>query len=142
MKIGYAKFVVICDIDEPENWVPWLSVRQDGVYIKPPSSEGYFTSNERATQTEHPTENLLEPVLAFPCSESDFLKFLIEQEMDDDDIKQNLKDLKKMTFKADDGLDGGRMVAWRRAMINQWPDIKAFYKSEFTTRQVIEYLKK
>lgn len=94
MKISFAEFREICEVDDPENWVPWLSVCPDGVYIKMSFiKSGHFTRSECLVLTEHPTKNLLEPVLAFPCSEADFLKFLIEQEMDDDDIKQNLNDL-------------------------------------------------
>ena len=98
MKICSAEFVKICEVWEHENWVPWLSVRPDGVYIKIPSPDAFYTPEEYYSQTKHPTSNLFEPVLAFPCSEADFLKFLIEQEIDDDDIKQNLKDLKIVLF--------------------------------------------
>ena len=66
--IGYSEFVKICGIFEPDKWSDWLSVKFDGVYIKPPASDIYLTPEERSILTEHPTYDLTKPALSFPCS--------------------------------------------------------------------------
>jgi hypothetical protein len=66
--IGYSEFVKICGIFEPDTWSDWLSVKYDGVYIKPPASDIYLTPEERSILTEHPTYDLTKPALSFPCS--------------------------------------------------------------------------
>jgi hypothetical protein len=66
--IGYSEFVKICRIFEPDTWSDWLSVKYDGVYIKPPASDIYLTPEERSILTEHPTYDLTKPALSFPCS--------------------------------------------------------------------------
>lgn len=74
VKLGYSDFVRLCRVDDPEAWAAWLSVRADGVYVKVP--EGGLTANERAALSEHPTGNLLDPALRFPCGLEQLQEFL------------------------------------------------------------------
>lgn len=66
--IGYSEFVLLCNVCDPEDWSGWLSVRPDGVYIKPLPVGFDATPLERSTWTEHPLYDLTKPVLAFPCN--------------------------------------------------------------------------
>ena len=65
MKIGYSAFVKLCRVDDPEEWDPGLSIRSDGVYVKAPPVG--LTPNEMAILSKHPTGNLNDPALRFPC---------------------------------------------------------------------------
>jgi len=66
--IGYSEFVRLCNVDDPEEWCGWLSLRLDGLYVKPLSPGLILTPLERSVLTEHPLHDLTKPVLAFPCS--------------------------------------------------------------------------
>lgn len=79
MKIGYSDFVKLCRVDDPETWVGWLSLRGDGVYVKVPPGDQRITREERAVLTEHPTGNLTEPALRFPCTLDELHMFLEHQ---------------------------------------------------------------
>ena len=68
MKVGYGDFVKLCRVDDGEEWCGWLSVCKDGVYVKEPPPGQY---DERAILAEHPTGNLAEPVIRFPCALGD-----------------------------------------------------------------------
>lgn len=76
MKIGYSDFVLLCKVNDPDTWCGWLSVRADGVYVKVPDEALNLTAHERAVLTEHPTGNLSEPALRFPCSLKELRQFL------------------------------------------------------------------
>lgn len=67
-KIGYSEFVKLCNVWDPEGWSGWLSVRFDGVYVKPLPQGLDLTPAERSILTEHPLYDLTKPVLAFPCT--------------------------------------------------------------------------
>ena len=75
MNIGYSDYVLLHDINKPiEEWSEWLSVRGDGIYIKIPPDE--TTAQERAALTDgHPTGNLNEPALKFPCTLAECREF-------------------------------------------------------------------
>lgn len=66
--IGYSEFVRLCNVEDPEEWCGWLSLRLDGLYVKPLPSGLVLTPLERSILTEHPLHDLTKPVLAFPCS--------------------------------------------------------------------------
>jgi hypothetical protein len=70
VQVGYADFIKLCRIDDPENWKYCISVRQDGVYIVSPPDE--MPSGERAILCEHPDKDLSKPVITFPCSLDQF----------------------------------------------------------------------
>jgi hypothetical protein len=74
--IGYSDFVRLCRVDNPENWNPGVSIRSDGVYVVPLPSDANLTPEERSTLSWHPTGNLNEPALPFPCSLDDLRAFL------------------------------------------------------------------
>ncbi len=78
-KIGYSDFIRICQIERVDTWCDWLSLREDGVYIKKPDDDFVLTPDERAVLTEHPTGNLNEPALSFPCDVSTLMNFLEKQ---------------------------------------------------------------
>lgn len=79
--IGYSDFIRICQIDGClDTWCDWLSIRPDGVYIKVPSTEIWLMPEERAELTRyHPTGNLSEPALSFPCDFVSLILFLEQQ---------------------------------------------------------------
>lgn len=77
MEIGYSDFVKLCRVNDPEEWVGWLSIRADGAYVKTPPDG--LDHNERAALSAHPTGNLAEPALKFPCTLRQFQIFLDEQ---------------------------------------------------------------
>lgn len=66
IRVGYADFIRIFRIEDPTKWVPSLQVREDGVYVSEPDSL-LISSEERAVLTEHPTGDLTQPALQFPC---------------------------------------------------------------------------
>lgn len=74
MKIGYSDFVKLCRVDDPKTWIEWLSVEPDGVYVK--VFPDWLTPEERAVLSEHPTGNLKEPALKFPCTLKELETFL------------------------------------------------------------------
>ncbi|MCM8625502.1 hypothetical protein [Accumulibacter sp.] len=76
MNIGYADFRLLCGVDDAEEWVPWMSVRGDGVYVKVPPAG--LLASEAAALSAHPTGNLSEPALRFPCTLSELQVFLEE----------------------------------------------------------------
>ncbi|MDP2830380.1 MAG: hypothetical protein Q8O37_17475 [Sulfuricellaceae bacterium] len=77
MIIGYSDFVELCRVDDTENLASWLSVRGDGVYVKTPPNG--LNHQERAILSEHPTGNLDEPALRFPCNLPELQAFLEQQ---------------------------------------------------------------
>lgn len=77
MNIGYSDFAKLCRVEDPENWVDWLTVRKDGIYVKEPPSG--LTPDERAVLSQHSTGNLETPVLSFPCTLPEFQAFLEKQ---------------------------------------------------------------
>ncbi len=79
MKLGYSDFVLLCRVDNPADWVDWLELRQDGVYVKEPCSG--ITFAERAVLSRHPTGDLSKPVLEFPCLLTEFQRFLEDQDI-------------------------------------------------------------
>lgn len=77
MEIGYSDFAKLCRVDNPEEWAGWFSIRADGVYVKTPPDG--LDHNERAALSAHPTGNLAEPALKFPCTLRQLHTFLEEQ---------------------------------------------------------------
>lgn len=78
-KIGYSDFVQIFKIgsEELDNWNNF-ETRSNGVYVKIPESykDCFLTPGELAALTAHPTGNLSEPALAFPCSKKELIRFI------------------------------------------------------------------
>jgi hypothetical protein len=64
-------------VNDPETWCDWFVIRGDGVYVKEPPAG--LTAGERAILSEHPTGNLNEPALGFPCALADLQEFLEQQ---------------------------------------------------------------
>lgn len=74
MNVGYSDFMELCRVEDTEEWLAWLSVRGDGVYVKVPPNG--MPHKERAVLSEHPTGNLNEPALRFPCTLPQLQAFL------------------------------------------------------------------
>ena len=72
--LGFDDFVRLFDITNM-GFAPGLELRTNGVFVVPPPDDLYLTPEERATLTEHPTGNLLEPALPIPCRLADLEKF-------------------------------------------------------------------
>jgi hypothetical protein len=70
ISLGYADLIRLFNVDDPRDFALGLELRDNGVFVK--SREGLPAiargGEEEAVLTEHPTGNLSEPVLAFPCS--------------------------------------------------------------------------
>lgn len=66
ISIGYADFISLFQIKNPADWVSWLVVRKDGVYVRAQPDDASLEPAERAVLTEHPTGNLSVPILRFP----------------------------------------------------------------------------
>lgn len=74
--ISYADFVRIFDIED-ETEFPGFLVKPDGVWVDfPPSDADWLGSEERATLSEHPHEDLSTPALKFPCTTEELRGFL------------------------------------------------------------------
>lgn len=78
MNVNYSDFIALCRVEDPEAWAPWLAVRADGVYPNPLG--GDLTSAERAAIFEG-AENLVDPLLRFPCTLDDMQAFLEGQQV-------------------------------------------------------------
>lgn len=74
MEVKYGDFLELCGVENSETWAPWLVVGGDGVYVREPPND--LEPTERAALAEHPTGNLKEPALRFPCRLNDLKKFL------------------------------------------------------------------
>jgi hypothetical protein len=74
LNVGYADFIRLCHITTQKQWGKdyGLAIRCDGIYVRrpPPAFPG-----EQAILSQHPTGNLKDPVLVFPCLWSDFFAF-------------------------------------------------------------------
>lgn len=67
LELGYADFIALCNVEDPKQWDSRFEVKNDGVYLAELSVS--LTKAERASLTEgHPTGNLNEPMLRFPCT--------------------------------------------------------------------------
>ncbi|WP_374401231.1 hypothetical protein [Niveibacterium sp.] len=79
LKIGYADFRALTDLTPRELKEEWLELRADGVYkmVEPQDSE--LTGAEAAGLTSHPTGNLLEPALQFPCTLKELKRFIADE---------------------------------------------------------------
>ena len=78
MNVGYADFVLLCQVNDPDTWDDALSVREDGVYVKPLTDDCAISPEERAVLAQHPSGNLNDPALRFPCTLDDLQRFLDE----------------------------------------------------------------
>lgn len=76
LKVGYSDFTKLCRVSDPEEWGLGLSIREDGVYLKAPPAG--LELAEREALSTHPTGNLKDPVLHFPCT-VDQLQFFLEE---------------------------------------------------------------
>jgi len=74
MEVKYDDFVALCGVTNSETWAPWLSVRADGVYVREPPDD--LEPGERAALAAHPSGNLKEAALRFPCRLEDLRWFL------------------------------------------------------------------
>jgi len=68
--LGYADLIRLFNVDNPADFSPGLELRNEGVFVAsrddlPTVARG---GEEEAMLTEHPTGNLSEPALAFPCT--------------------------------------------------------------------------
>lgn len=68
IQIGYSDFVRLCRVGDPMQWVRWLSIRPEGVWIAPPPDGIHLEPAERALWYEHPKKDVTKPLLMFPCS--------------------------------------------------------------------------
>ena len=68
IKIGYSDFIELCRVDDLNDWMTNVEIRADGIYRRMPEQDASLGRKERAVLTEHPTKNINEPMLTFPCS--------------------------------------------------------------------------
>lgn len=76
LKVGYSDFTKLCRVSDPEDWGLGLSIREDGVYLKEPPVG--LEPAEREALSAHPSGNLKDPLLSFPCT-VDQLQFFLEE---------------------------------------------------------------
>jgi len=76
IKVGRADFIRICRVEKVNDWMPYLEIRNDGVYVVPPANNFPLFPEESATLNEHPEKDLTKPVLNFPCSLDELQTFL------------------------------------------------------------------
>jgi hypothetical protein len=76
IQIGYSDFVSLCRVDDTSQWVPWLSIRPEGVWISPLPEETTPEPTERALWYEHPKKDITKPLLTFPCTLLELQYFL------------------------------------------------------------------
>ena len=75
MEIGYSDFIRICRVENPADFAGY-AVKNDGIYVNAPPDNVDLTPEERAVLSEHPTGNLNDPALSFPCSFHEFRSFM------------------------------------------------------------------
>ena len=68
MTIDYSAFVHLFSVGDPDEWGPTLSVRPDGVYVRPPPSDVYLTPSERAELSRSMSGAFDIPEVRFPCT--------------------------------------------------------------------------
>lgn len=70
IQLDYSDIIRLFKVDDPSDFAPGLELRDAGFFV--PSTENLAQivrgSAEEAELTRHPTGNLPEPILAFPCS--------------------------------------------------------------------------
>lgn len=76
--LGYADLIRLFNVGDPGDFAPGLELRGNGVFVSsvdglPAVARG---GEEEAVLTEHPTGNLADPVLAFPCTLGDLERFV------------------------------------------------------------------
>lgn len=76
IQIGYSDFVRLCRVNDPAQWVRWLSIKPEGVWISPPPDDTHLEPTERALWYEHPEKDVTKPLLTFPCSILQLQSFL------------------------------------------------------------------
>lgn len=78
--LGFADLIRLFGVNDPSNFAPGLELRDEGVFVAPRDNLPAIArgGEEEAVLTEHPTGNLAEPVLVFPCS-LDALETFMEQ---------------------------------------------------------------
>lgn len=89
-KVKYQDFIRLLRISRLDDWHFGLVVKSDGVYLIPPDSAMDLAPEERAELTDHPTGNLNEPVLGFPCRAKALLDFCVRYAiaLDEDQVQQ------------------------------------------------------
>ncbi|MCZ8015168.1 MAG: hypothetical protein O9274_05675 [Limnobacter sp.] len=80
MQVGYSDFVLLCQVENPNDWLGYL-LKSEGVYLHEVSSEAFLTPAERAELTSHPKGNPAEALLQFPCSIDDLESFFDQQSL-------------------------------------------------------------
>lgn len=76
MDVHYSDFVLLCRVRDPENLEPNYVLKIDGIYVKDIPANVDLEPSERAALTEHPTGDLTQPCLKFPCSMEELQNFL------------------------------------------------------------------
>lgn len=82
-RVGYADFIKLCRVaGDPKtgygDWAPGLEIREDGVYLVVPH-DVWLAPDELAALAQHPTGNLADPALRFPCSLAQLQDLLEDQ---------------------------------------------------------------
>ncbi len=76
IQVGYADFIRLCNVDDPEDWASGFRVAHDGVWVVPPPDDADLLPTERAVLSDHPIGDLLKPALCFPCLMEDLQEFI------------------------------------------------------------------
>ena len=64
--VGYADFIKLFKVRDPQNWLPGIIVKPDGVWVVPPRDDDSLTPGERAFLSDHIYKDLSRPALPFP----------------------------------------------------------------------------
>lgn len=73
VKVSYADFMRLCNVNDREHWMPGVIVRPDGVWVDIEYSRNEEVV-EHAALTEHPDGDPSQPIIRFPCTLGEFRK--------------------------------------------------------------------
>ncbi len=89
--IDMAVFKAVFVISRDTSTWNMFAVKPDGIWVVPPPDDGLLYSHEMACLYHHPTGNLMEPALKFPCTLG-YLKAFMEWcdygKLDDEDLAE------------------------------------------------------
>lgn len=77
-QVGYDDFLILCHVDDVNEWSNKYRIQRDGVYVRPTPDDVYLTPAERQ-MLAHPTGDDRAPLLTFPSSIYHLLKWLDDE---------------------------------------------------------------
>ncbi len=76
MKIDMEAFQAVFVVSHDASTWNMFSIKPDGIWVSPPHDDGTLSGEEMAILSYHPTGNLLEPALKFPCTLGELKAFM------------------------------------------------------------------